>query len=516
MEDTILAWLEKIVACLECLGRGMYRLCLCAQRIGEGLDRCPERYRAAEAVVRRAVQRVRRDAAEDWRAACLLARTIWRPVRTQALLAWEDLAPRVPELPNFRLSAVLGICLLLVFWLELAVLRAIIPPVPPPQAESPAPAQDIDPAYLSNVESLLAEFWHYPRPTPGISPLPVPAMSLLDHDPSLPPLPGVAEDGTFHPLLTLLDLKGASRHSAFTRAPQFPSVRLAVRRGEVRRPVDRLAFHPLDKEALLAASGPYLEQVFAMVDTVPATPEPSRPAATTVLAAAPRALRPMALSPRLSPLPLGQLSALFESGENGVHAIGWDPRGGTSYGKYQMSSLMGTMGKFIAFLHERVPQWSARLSKAGPADTGGVIGAMPRVWKSIAEEDPGRFERLQDSFIHSEYYNPTVQAISAETGLDVNAHPAVMREVLWSTAVLHGPTGGAEIFIEAARRVRDQPARSYNQALLEEVFRERARRISRSGNPKEDILRRRLQMEKELALTMLGSPGAPIQLSDRL
>ena len=141
---------------------------------------------------------------------------------------------------------------------------------------------------------------------------------------------------------------------------------------------------------------------------------------------------------------------------------------------------------------------------------------MPREWKRIAEEDPSRFERLQDSFIHSEYYSPTVQAISAETGLDVNAHPAVMREVLWSTAVLHGPTGGAEIFIEAARRVRDQPARSYNRALLEEVFRERARRIGRSGNPKEDILRRRLQMEKELALTMLGSPGAPLQLSDRL
>ena len=382
--------------------------------------------------------------------------------------------------------------------------------------EPAAVVADLDPAYLNNVESLLAEFWRYPRPTPGISPLPAPLAGLLDHDPSRPPLPGVAGDGAGHPLLTLLDLPGAARYSAFTRAPRLPSVRLAVRRCEVRRPVDHQAFHPLDKEALLAASGPYLGQAFAMVDMAPPAPEASRPAATTVLAAAPRVLPAAALAPRLATLPLGQLSALFESGDHGVHAIGWDPRGGTSYGKYQMSSLMGTMDKFIAFLQERAPQWGVRLGKAGPADTGGVFGSMPRVWKSIAEEDPSRFERLQDSFIHSEYYSPTVQAISAETGLDVNAHPAVMREVLWSTAVLHGPTGGAEIFIEAARRVRDQPARAYNRALLEEVFRERARRISRSGNPKENVLRRRLEMEKELAMTMLGSPGGALQLSDRL
>jgi hypothetical protein len=513
MEDTILAWLEKIVACLEFLGRGMYRLCRYAQRIGEGLDRCPGLACAARAGLARTLRRFASDLREDRRVAVLAARTLGRPVRAQAVLFWAELSPRLPQLPRLRLPLVVGGCLFLAFWLELAVLRAIIPQTPPLLAEAPAPDPTLDPAYLNNVETLLAEFWRFPRPTPGVSPLPAPLVGLLDPVRSAPSA-GVALDGKAHPLLTLLDLGSAARFSGFCAPARLPSVRLAVRRGVVRRPVDHQAFHPLDKEALLAAGHAYLGQAFAMVETLPATPV-LPPAATTLLAQSPRP-RAAALAPRLAASPLGQLSALFESGDHGVHAIGWDPRGGTSYGKYQMSSLMGTVDKFIAFLGERAPHWAERLRTAGTADTGGILGAMPRAWKSIAVEDPSRFERLQDTFIHFHYYSPTVLAISAETGLDVNAHPAVMREVLWSTAVLHGPTGGAEIFIEAARRVRDQPARAYNRALLEEVFRERARRIRRSGNPKEDELRRRLEMEKELALTMLAIPGSPIQLSDRL
>lgn len=513
MEDTILAWLEKIVACLECLGRGMYRLCRCAQRIGEGLDRGPGLARAAGAGLGRAARRLAGDLRRDRRTAALAARTRWRAVRTQAGLAWAELAPRLPLLPGrpgLRLPLVLGTCLFLAFWLELLALRAIIPQTPPRLAGFPTPAPDLDPAYLNSVESLLAEFWRFPRPTPGISPLPAPAAGL-NAGRTGPPAAGVALDGMAHPLLTLLDLGPEARFSGYRPAPQLPAVRLAVRRSEVRRPVDPRAFHPLDREALLAAGAPYLGQALAMVANAPAAP----PASAAVLAQAPRP-RPAALAPRPGATPLGRLSALFESGDHGVHAIGWDPRGGTSYGKYQMSSLMGTVGRFIAFLDERAPHWAERLRAAGAANTGGVLGPMPREWKHIAREDPSRFERLQDSFIHSQYYSPTVLAISAETGLDVNAHPPAMREVLWSTAVLHGPTGGAEIFIEAARRVRDQPGRCYNQALLEEVFRERARRISRSGNPKEDVLRRRLEMEKDLALAMLATPAGPLRLADRL
>lgn len=511
MEDRILAWLENFVAFLDHVSRRARRLRPVALRLGAVLGRTPELARAALSEARAVALQARRDLDEDFRwAGRLLA-----AIRTQGRLLFRELSARAPRPACGSLPVVLGACLFLAFWLEFLLLTAILPDQKdaPALACVPAPARDLDPAYLSNLESLLAEFLCFPTPRPNVTPLAPRAGDLLAQDEDSHPPPAVAQDSFPHPLLTLLDLGPAARHSGFRPLPQLPAVRLAVRRNVVRMPVDPKAFHPLDKEALLAAAGDYLGRVFAMVESTP-----SAPACTALAAAgAPRPLRLAALAPRLLIRPSGRLSALFESGDHGVRAIGWDTRGGTSYGKYQMSSRMGTLDRFIVFLHERTPQWAQRLAAAGDGDTGGVLGSMPREWKRIAAEDPVRFERLQDSFIHSQYYSPTVLAISAETGLDVNAHPAVMREVLWSTAVLHGPTGGAEIFIEAARRVRGQPGRCYNRALLEEVFRERERRIVRSGNPKEDVLRRRLEMEKELALAMLGGTAAfQAQVADRL
>jgi len=42
----------------------------------------------------------------------------------------------------------------------------------------------------------------------------------------------------------------------------------------------------------------------------------------------------------------GELSAKFESGKDGIAAIGYDRQGGTSYGKYQIASRVGMMKLF--------------------------------------------------------------------------------------------------------------------------------------------------------------------------
>ena len=54
---------------------------------------------------------------------------------------------------------------------------------------------------------------------------------------------------------------------------------------------------------------------------------------------------------------LGALSAQFESGKQGVSAIGYDKNGGTSYGAYQIASRPGTMDQFISFLNGKEPRW---------------------------------------------------------------------------------------------------------------------------------------------------------------
>ena len=102
--------------------------------------------------------------------------------------------------------------------------------------------------------------------------------------------------------------------------------------------------------------------------------------------------------PDAAEMELGKLSAQFESGRDGIAAIGYDRNGGTSYGKYQVSSRAGSLNDFLAFLDGEAPDISKRLRAAGPGNTGSRKGAMPDMWRAIADEQPERFEALQDVY----------------------------------------------------------------------------------------------------------------------
>ncbi|MFP4031694.1 MAG: hypothetical protein ACLFTV_09050 [Desulfococcaceae bacterium] len=153
-----------------------------------------------------------------------------------------------------------------------------------------------------------------------------------------------------------------------------------------------------------------------------------------------------------SPDSLGVLAARFESAADGPAAIGYDPEGGTSYGTFQIASRPGTMGEFLDFLDRRAPEWANRLRAAGPANTGGRDGAMPRVWRDIAAESPERFEALQREFIRKNHFEPARRRILKRTGLDVGNSGRALREVVFSTAVQHGAAGAAGIVAQAANR----------------------------------------------------------------
>ncbi|MDR0339811.1 MAG: hypothetical protein LBH65_06000, partial [Desulfovibrio sp.] len=150
---------------------------------------------------------------------------------------------------------------------------------------------------------------------------------------------------------------------------------------------------------------------------------------------------------------LGALAAKFESGEEGIAAIGYDRKGGTSYGKYQIASRPGTMSSFISYLQENAPDIATRLTSAGPANTGGRSGKMPQEWRKIASEQPDRFEQLQSDFIRTSHFEPAMQAINAVTGVAFERMPSALQEVLFSTAVQHGPAGATRIISQALRRV---------------------------------------------------------------
>lgn len=204
----------------------------------------------------------------------------------------------------------------------------------------------------------------------------------------------------------------------------------------------------------------------------------------------------------------GKLSAVFESGKDGIAAIGYDRRGGTSYGKYQIASRVGTMKLFLNFLNEKEPDWSERLRKAGPANTRSRWGGMPSEWKKIAAEDPERFELLQDQFILATNYQPALDGIKQSTSLDVAELSPAIQEVLWSTAVQHGPRGASTIFAKAARVAENKPSQEFDKALIQEVYRVRKNNFSSSSSRVRRAVRSRLNAEMDMALELLADNNA--------
>ena len=220
---------------------------------------------------------------------------------------------------------------------------------------------------------------------------------------------------------------------------------------------------------------------------------------------------------------IGSIAAMFESGEKGVAAIGFDRTGGTSYGKFQISSRAGTMDRFLNFLAERDPALGDRLRKAGPANTGSTHGRMPTEWAKIATEIPERFEKLQTEFIKKDHYQPAREKILEQTGVDIESAKPALREALFSTAVQHGASGAARIFNQAIDKFLGKGgaqlasasvapgaaggAKNFEQALVSEVYNKRQNQFGGSTEAVRASVRGRLRQEKDMVLAMLDKQG---------
>ncbi|MDR2489662.1 MAG: hypothetical protein LBD42_09270 [Desulfovibrio sp.] len=214
---------------------------------------------------------------------------------------------------------------------------------------------------------------------------------------------------------------------------------------------------------------------------------------------------------------LGALAAKFESGSEGISAIGFDRVGGTSYGKYQIASRVGTMAAFIEYLGEKAPDIAKRLQAAGPANTGGRSGKMPAEWKNIAGEEPARFEKLQEDFILASHFEPAMRSISESTGIGFAHMPEALQEVLFSTAVQHGPLGAVRIFNQAMNSVGVNKLRSGNgvgtivsesfkragRQLIKQIYALRAGQFSLSSSEVQTAVKKRLSQEMKEALGMM-------------
>lgn len=201
----------------------------------------------------------------------------------------------------------------------------------------------------------------------------------------------------------------------------------------------------------------------------------------------------------------GLLAARFESA-NSSGAIGYDKRGGTCYGIYQLSSRRGTMGEFLEFLDKRAPDISSRLRQAGPADSGGKEGDMPKEWKNISDEHQTFFADLQHEFIYSKFYVPAARGVKSRTGLEMEKASPALREVLWSTAVQHGVHGAGNIFQKAMESIDLKNSNPADKQIIQAVYDERRTRFTGSTQAVQTAVQNRFNQEMKMALAML--PGS--------
>lgn len=201
---------------------------------------------------------------------------------------------------------------------------------------------------------------------------------------------------------------------------------------------------------------------------------------------------------------LGQLSARFESSGN-PGTIGYDKVGGTSYGIYQISSRAGTFDQFLSFCDKVAPDLAQRFRAAGPADTGSKHGPMPSVWRTVAQEQPERFSKLQHNFIEKSHFAPALRKISEMTGIDLSGRHQAIAQVLWSTAVQHGASGSASIFAQALQNAGAPGGADFEQNLIKEVYAKRSGQFGSSTERVQQAVSGRFKQEMQAALSLLGS-----------
>jgi hypothetical protein len=207
---------------------------------------------------------------------------------------------------------------------------------------------------------------------------------------------------------------------------------------------------------------------------------------------------------------LGSLSSKYETGGRGPGTVstGVGDAGGVSYGSYQMTSRPrgGTVARFVA---DPDFPWRARFA--------GLTSGAPEFsaeWRALAAVAGDAFFAAQHAFIQRTHFDPLVRTIAAQDGLFVTARSHAVQDVVWSTAVQHGPNAtivhGAVLALGGGQAV--EPAtRENDRKLIVAIYAERGRRdpdgrlahFRRNSRRVQESVAQRFVDEQRDALAML-------------
>lgn len=192
---------------------------------------------------------------------------------------------------------------------------------------------------------------------------------------------------------------------------------------------------------------------------------------------------------------LGSVSAKWES-RSDSSAVGYDRVGGTSYGKYQLSSATGTFDDFISWVEQQPggEEVAERLRAAGEANTGNKKGKVPEEWKKLVKE--GKMGELEHKFIKETHYDPVFEQLSPDLQARINKSRS-LQDALWSTAVQHGVNNTPGIFKKIYKKDMS------DTELIQALYDERSTRFPSSNKAVQNSIVRRYNSEQQQLLAML-------------
>lgn len=207
---------------------------------------------------------------------------------------------------------------------------------------------------------------------------------------------------------------------------------------------------------------------------------------------------------------LGQLSAKYETGGRGPGTVstGAGDAGGASYGSYQMTSKPagGTVKRFVS-----QPDFPFADKFRGLTPGSAPFTAA---WKQLAATARDAFQAVQHDYIKKTHFDPFVKKIIADDGLNVLTRSHALQDVIWSTAVQHGPANS--IAHRALARVQSRPGDAgFDRAFITAIYAERGRKkpdgnlvyFSRNSPAVQRGVANRFKSELQDALRMLAEEG---------
>jgi hypothetical protein len=166
---------------------------------------------------------------------------------------------------------------------------------------------------------------------------------------------------------------------------------------------------------------------------------------------------------------LGSLSAKYETGGRGCGTVstGKGDKGGVSYGSYQMATNTGTVKRFVT---QADFPWKDDFKGLKPGTP-----AFSAKWKSIAKNEPDKFQEAQHAFIKKTHFDPMCAKVLEQDALDITTRSHALQDSVWSTSVQFG--GNSPIVHRALAKVDATPmGPDFDRLLITAIYGERGRK----------------------------------------